>query len=260
MESALIDRYYKGSTESTMNESYAKAVKEELDPNDQYLRYWHGSLVFVRPLLVFLNLEQMKIFHGLEIITLLLILLFMLIKHGYNSEALSLGISLITVSIWFVPLSLEYTRMFLLTLVSSIIAIRFSDSPEKRECIYLLFLFTGMITSFLDFLTTETLTLLIPLLLLARIGRRQGKTLWKLSLYSDINWGIGYIVTWVSKWLLVYFVLGMNPIPYIRSNFFEHLGAYDGLTAMQQITESFHRNISMLFPFGYGKSVISYSL
>lgn len=250
LESVLMDGYYR--EEGTMNESYAKTVKDETVPNNQYLRYWHGSLVFVRPLLVFLNLEQMKIFHGLMITILLLILFFMLIKRGYKHEAISLGISLGTVSIWFVPLSLEYTWMFLLMLVASIIAIRLSDSMVKREHIYLLFLLTGMFTSYFDFLTTETLTLLIPLLLLVRIGSRRGQISWNFTVCSGIHWGIGYIATWISKWLLVLFVLGVNPIPYIRYNFFAHLGAYDGLTAIQQILESFRRNLLMLFPFGYG--------
>ena len=250
LKSVLIDRYYRG--EGTLNESYAKTVKAKTVPNMQYLRYWHGSLIFVRPLLMFFNLEQMKIFHGLMITSLSLLLFFMLIKRGYKSEALCLGISLGAVSIWFVPLSLEYTWMFLLMLASSIITIKFSDSLDKRECIYLLFLITGILTSFFDFLTTETLTLLIPLLLLVRIGRRREQTLWDLSLYCVLNWGIGYIASWVSKWLLVYFVLGMNPIPYIRHNFFMHLGSYDEMTAMQQIIESFRRNLLMLFPFGYG--------
>lgn len=253
LESVLTDRYYyKSDTEKTMNESFARSVKEDLEPNNQYLRYWHGSLIFVRPLLLFLNLREMKIFHGMVIALLLIVLLAMLIRRSYKTEAVCLSISMGIVSIWFVPLSLEYTWMFLLTLVISGIAVRFSDSPEKEERIFLLFFLTGMFTSYLDFLTTETLTLLIPLLLLARICRRNALDSYNLVWRSVFLWGIGYIAAWVSKWGLVFLILGVNPVPYIRWNFFAHFGTYDNMNAIQQIIEAFQRNLLMLFPFGYG--------
>lgn len=253
LETVLIDRYYRGSLNNSMNESFARSVEEEVAPDTVYLRYWHGSLIFVRPLLMFFSLGQMKIFHGAVIGILLVIIFAMLIRRGYLSEAISFGISMGVVSIWFVPLSLEYTWMFLLALVVSAFAIRFTDSVENEERIYLFFLLTGMFTSYLDFLTTETLTLLLPLLLMVRIRSRKGTCLWKTALGCCMLWGIGYVVTWVSKWLLVFLVLGINPIPFIQGNFFTHLGVHDGLGAMEQIIESFQRNLSMLFPFGYGK-------
>ena len=141
--------------------------------------------------------------------------------------------------------------MFILMLVVANKAVRFAESENKS--LYLLFFLAGILTAFFDFLTTETLVLLIPLLLSIRIVRRKGgRSLWGLSLKSVFLWGTGYVSAWVSKWLLASFVLGVNVIPYIREHFFAHFGAYDDISAFQQIVEALYRNISMLFPIGYG--------
>ncbi len=78
---------------------------------------------------------------------------------------------------------------------------------------------TGMITSYMDFLTTETLTLLVPLLLIIWIDiRNKGHADVKKILKSVLFWSIGYIGMWLMKWGLAAVILRENVMPYITGH------------------------------------------
>lgn len=106
LHSIMWSNYY-WETGKYINESFLKGVKEDLPPNKEYLRYWHGSLVFVRPMLLLWNVHQIYIFHGFVLALLLVWLITILLKYRMKREAISLCVALIAVNIWFVPLCLE---------------------------------------------------------------------------------------------------------------------------------------------------------
>lgn len=112
-----------------------------------------------------------------------------------------------------------------------------------------------MATSFADFLTTETLTLLVPLISLIWILRKAGRRstdLIKNTVILTILWACGYVVMWVSKWLLCSAVFGENAMQYVTDHVSERLGGDLGLSMWQYITGALLRNIVCLFPLGYG--------
>ena len=290
LETVLWSGYYDGTKDGTyrsMNESFAASVANQLPANSQYLRYWHGSLIFVRPLLLVFSLKEMKVLHGVVILSLLLSLLYMLMKSGYVKEAVSVMISMFFINLWIVPQSLEYTWMFMLMLAASIVAVRISLSmkatgTDRFDQLYILFFLTGMFAAYLDFFTTETITVLIPLLLSLRIldlnkndvivstgdaDTRECKPVkqlytvqvwseWAFSIKACVLWAIGYVLTWAAKWVLASLVLNINALKYVRGNFWIHLGVRDDVPAAQQRMEAIHRNLAMLLPFGYRRAGI----
>lgn len=259
LESVLWARYYDGREDidaplKNMNESFYRSVTEGGPTNKQYLRYWHGSLVFVRPLLVVMNLSEMKVFFGLVIAFLLSVLLILLARKKLKAEAICLGISTIAVSIWFVPVSLEYVWMFILMLAVSIITVVKVASEKENRIPRILFL-AGMLAAYFDFFTTETITLLVPLLFTIRILYRKGrsdKEIWKLAIKCILLWGIGYIGCWSAKWGIAALAFRMNTIPYVQHRVLVHLGAYDEHGVALGVIGAVLRNLSQLFPFGYG--------
>lgn len=259
LESVLWARYYEGREDEAaplknMNESFYRSVYENVPTNKQYLRYWHGSLVFVRPLLMVMNLNQMKFFFGVVIAVLLTSLLILLIRKMLVAEATCLGISMIAISIWFVPVSLEYVWMFILMLVTSIVTVMLGVR-EKEKCIPMLLFLTGMCAAYFDFFTTETITLLIPLLLCIRVMYRNAydeKKIWQLSIKSTLLWGIGYVGCWMAKWGIAAAVFRTNTIPYVQNRVLVHLGAYDEHGVALGVIGAVLRNLAQLSPFGYG--------
>lgn len=155
------------------NQRRVPDIPEILPATKAYLRYWHGSAALMRFLHVVWNVRTIYYFHAILLGALALVLIILLWRRSLRIEAVCVLAALIAAGVWFVPYSLEYTWVFLLTLLFSILLVVIESSrPGKVPCI--LFMVFGMLTCYLDFLTTETLTLLFPLLLVVRMRRRRG--------------------------------------------------------------------------------------
>lgn len=256
LESVMWARYY--WQDGDVNTSFWTAVQNHLGAETQYLRYWHGSAAVVRLLHLFFNIRQIYWLHAVVILGLLSALLAMLCKNHMLAEAVMLGFSMIMVSIWFVPFCLEYTWTFLCMLVSTLIGVRLV-LKGKRNLLGYLFLITGIVTVYLDFLSTETLTLVIPLLLILRVTEKlEGNSAehdkpWIFTMKGSVLWAIGYVGMWVSKWLIASAVLHENVMPYVRSHIGDRIGGVNPVGSLfGYIAGSIIRNVKCLLPFDYG--------
>ena len=57
IESTLWANYYQVEY-IDRNDDFIEVVQQQKEPNTQYLRYWHGSMMIIRPLLLIFNIEQ----------------------------------------------------------------------------------------------------------------------------------------------------------------------------------------------------------
>lgn len=238
------------------NENLLDAVMNDREANHQYLRYWHGSNAIVRPLLTIFNLKQIYAVNGILFAFLVICLLFILIRHKAYLPAVGFIAGLVMTSVWFVPFSLEYTWTFLVMLLISIIGTNLAYK-QKYTGMVILFLVSGMITSYLDFLTTETITLTVPLLLILWIAGRQeeqemGKHPFVMAGKAVTAWVLGYLGMWIMKWLIASVVLSQNVMPYVSEHIDERIGGDLGFGSVQYIFSAIWNNIKCLFPFEYG--------
>lgn len=255
LESVMWSSYYFTKYQNE-NKNLLDAVTEDQDANQQYLRYWHGSISLVRPLLLFFNIEEIYLLHGVILAVLIILLFLTLFRKRAFAPMIGLLCGLILTSTWYVPLSLEYTWVYLLTMLFSIIGLKMVYAG-KRGYLGFFFLICGMLTNYMDFLTTETLTLSIPLLLILWVEYRQNFDKQKKMLLLDtgrrvVFWGIGYVGMWISKWILASLVLKVNVIPYVSGHIEERLGGNIGLSLTEYLFGSITKNISCLFPLEYG--------
>ncbi len=236
------------------NDNLYDAVFKDKKADQQYLRYWHGSAVYLRPLLTFLNISEIYLANYIIFVVLLLVVFFRLIKRKLIAPAIGLGAGALITGSFFVPLSLEYTWVFLLALVFSAIILKTSFG-EKNKKYLTLFMISGMLTSYFDFLTCETLTLLIPLLILLYVQKQkkpEGYSPVRLTFGCCISWGAGYVLFWISKWILASIVLGESALPYVSEHVSERLGLEAGGSIVSMLVSVLPRNIACLFPVGYG--------
>ena len=238
------------------NENLLEAVANDYGANRQYMRYWHGSIAIVRPLLVFFSLPGIYLVNGVILAVLVVWLLAILIKNRLYVPAIGVAAGLAMTASWYVPLSLEYTWTYLLMLLLSIIGVKLA-LRENRNCPGIFFLIGGIVTNYLDFLTTETLTLTVPLLLILwvdihRNGNSSGRSLLSKAGKAALNWGFGYVGMWVMKWVLAAIVLQENVMPYIAEHIGERIGGDIGIGPGQYIIGAVCNNVKCLFPFGYG--------
>ncbi|SER11973.1 hypothetical protein SAMN02910369_03095 [Lachnospiraceae bacterium NE2001] len=249
LESTMTSSYYTLDYQNE-NENLLEALRDHQPANQQYLRYWHGSNTIVRPLLMLTSIKGIYLINAVVLTLLLAILIFQLIRDRYYIPLAGLIISLLMTSVWVVPFSLEYTWTIHLMLLASIV-ILILNKKEKSSWYASAFLAFGMLTCFFDFLTTETLTLTVPLVLLLWIERDMTV---KCYLKMTFAWGVGYVSTWLLKWLLASLVIGENALPYVSEHVAERIGGtqFVNLGIFSYLLGALARNLGCLFPFGYG--------
>ncbi len=254
LSSVLSSSYYHSDTKNE-NENLFTAVSDDVQPTYEYSRYWHGSSVFIRPLLLIFNIRQIYILSAFVLLVLIAAVLTALHKYHKPEAIAAVIISLVSVSFWYVPMSLEYLWCFLITFAAAYCVIILYR--RKGTVSPLLFFIVGNLTAYFDFLTTETMTLLFPLSLLLIFMYDDKKitgfkTGFFLILRNCISWGIGYVFSWLAKWTIASVVLHKNIFTQALSA--AETRAYGDSYGMNTISLSLSavaRNISCLFPFNY---------
>lgn len=205
---------YYGKEHVEVNENLYLAVSNHYVGNIDYSRYWHGSMVVLRPLLCVFSIVGVR-----GVLTVLLVLLLvgvcaMLIKSGHPAPAIILAVSMLMVQAWVSAFCIEYITTFLVMLSVLLCVIRKERQKQITEGEYLrLFVVSGVITCFVDFLTTETITITMPLLFLFLLKQEKGmmralKEELLFGIKSMLAWGMAYAFMFLAKWGISALVLG----------------------------------------------------
>ena len=246
IESTLWCNYYQ-RINADVNIDFINLVKNDKEANSEYLRYWNGSMLFLRPLLIFFNIEQIYQINQIFLGILSLVLLILLFIRN-KKIAIVFLFSLILFTCWYVGFCIEYSVTFYIFIITSIIALiidnkKNKDISKSNERLLILFLITGMFTSFIDFLTTEILTIFIPLIFILVIRKKENRleNLKKTFLFvvkAIILWLVGYVGMWSAKWLLSSIILNINALDYVQKNFFLRINGLQGLRDKGQLYEN----------------------
>lgn len=252
LRSVMASSYYHEPT-GHENRGLRETVANNLPANQEYSRYWHGSIALVRPLLTLLPIQGIYWLNAAVMLLLAGALLVRLWRRRAWVPLVGSMVALVGTSFWFVPLSLEYTWTPLVMLVQLhvVLSKRSLRSTEGRA---LFFLLSGMVTSYLDFLTTELLTLLVPLALMLWQDQDEGKeppTVGRTAIMAA-SWFCGYAGMWALKWILAQFVLGSDFQGTVGQHISMRSGSLRASTKSEQLCEALVRNVSCLFPLEYG--------
>ena len=250
VDSVMEANYFSLTQDEAISFDISSIVNNIEKPNTQYIRYWHGSMTILRPLLIFFDISQIYIINLIILAVLLTVLIIKLRKIKELVLALLLG--LIMCAIWTVPFCVEYTWTFLIMLISSIILV---NLEKKGKDIKLLFFITGIITCYLDFLTTEIITLFVPLIILLTIRYKNNKISnikesIKMILCSIILWTIGYVGMWFAKWILASVILKINAFDYVIEYAKKRINGTE-FVPQNYILETIPRNFKTLFPINF---------
>ena len=157
-----------------------------------------------------------------------------------------------------IPLCLEYSSMFHIMLIVSIIIVLIEN---KTKNLGLIFFITGMITNYFDFLTTEIITAFVPIIFLLGIRYKEKRLnslreAILLSLKLSILWLTGYSLMWVSKWILASIVLNINAMNLVKDHIFERLnGELTYISKYELPFKAMVRNLFTLYPLNIQKNV-----
>lgn len=249
----VIDTGYYDTEAANPTKSLKEAVKNNLPANVNYTRYWHGSVIWLRPLLVFTDVVGARHIVFGVICVLLLALCLMLVYRRQYLAAVSLLLSMCGIQFWKLSLALEYQPAFLVALIMCILFVHYESKGDNP--LVVLSVISGVAVSFTDFLTTEIVTILLPLLIIMTIratGQRI-RTFKQEMIFAGqclLAWGISYIITFVAKWTVASIVTGTSQFGMALSSVEERVAGTDGgetLPLLNQIFGAPLSNISTLF-------------
>ena len=155
-----------------------------------YARYWHGYLLFLKPLLLFFSLSDIRMMNAaFQLILAAGVLLLAFRKQGLRL-ALPMGLALLVINPISTALSMQFSSIYYLTLLGLLVML-LTESWD-RPWGYLVFLILGIGTAFFDFLTYPACAVGICLALQALMSRTDGKTRLLKTIGSGAAWAFGY--------------------------------------------------------------------
>ena len=186
-----------------------RKVNGENLEEQHYARYWHGSTFLFRPL--FLVMDFLTLRHILFIVSSIFIMLLLCAyypKAGLiKTIALALGF-LLTYG-FVMQFSMQFFPVLALTVIGSLLVAK----REQSANFGLLFFVIGSLTCYFDLLTTPLLTLGIPMAVMLSLKREDEFQL-KDNIIEisklTLLWGLGFALTFLTKWALASLILGQN--------------------------------------------------
>ena len=186
-----------------------------------YIRYWHGYLTFLKPLLCVLSYSGIRWVNAVALAALLALVALLMRRRGLGSAIPPLVATALCSAPLAIVQSLQYSGVTYATLLG--MAALLWNRKEAR--VPYIFLATGMLTNYLDLLTFPTVSLTMPLLLYALLLQAGGGSFtWKRLLGLCFAWGAGYAGMWAMKWCLGVAVYGRDAWAYIFEAIVERSG------------------------------------
>jgi len=169
-----------------------------------YSYYWHGYVTILRPLLLLADYGEIRVLN--EMLQMMLVLwLFCLLKQrkGLVWAMLSLSVYGLLYPMT-LAYSLQYSWVFYITMLISVVMLKFEETWKQNNNILLLFLVSGMLTSYLDLLTYPLITWGIPMIWWIALDDEGNTEISRLKkvVFCGLSWILGYGGMWAGKWLL----------------------------------------------------------
>lgn len=250
--STLNSAYYDGNDGTTdYGENWGfYCALEGTPPNKDYSRYWHGMAALIRPFMLFTDIDGIKLIGTITAFVLLAVNAALLLKKRQYFAAGALVAALMCVHVWNIGISLEYQPAVLVTLALLPLYILFERNDGALSIFAVI---SGVMIAFFDFLTCETLTILIPLLIVF-IMRKQDNRLpgfrgcFMLTMKCGAAWFLSYSGAYLVKWSAASIVTGENKFAAALTSVEERLvGEAEELDPVAQFFLAPLANISTLF-------------
>ena len=207
MQKAMLN--YRGSIDDktpcdTLIAHYENGV--EFTEHVTYPRYWHGYLVWLKPLLLVFNYQTIRIINGILQIIAVIWICFRLWEKGKNALILPIALTYGMLMPVALSYSLQFSSCFYIVALSILLLLYTS----KNKAHYV-FLYAGVLTAYFDLLTYPIAAFGIPAVMYLALYNKDGLKKKLVKLFAlGACWGFGYIGMWSLKWLIGGIITGVN--------------------------------------------------
>ncbi|MCC8162119.1 MAG: hypothetical protein LIO86_02865 [Lachnospiraceae bacterium] len=207
-----------------------------------YPRYWHGYLVLLKPLLLFLNFGQIRILNGVIMVILMATILWRLWRRGLWRVMVAYVLSLLALYPMTIPYSLQFSTCFYVGNAALLLALLYFERWEERDAWPYFFLITGMCTSFVDFLTYPLYTFGMAFVLCMALRKDSARGELRFLIRGGVAWCAGYLGMWAGKWCMATLLTEENV-------FADALVSVSARTALEAYDEKISRIMTVLRNF-----------
>lgn len=181
---------------------------------ESYSRYWHGYLIFLKPLLCLTDYDGYRVINSIFQIVLVALIVVQMMRIGMKRYIPILFGTLVVLSMGIVHMSIQYSQIFNVTMSASCFILVFYKRLLQKDLLGETFLLIGVLTSYFDLLTYPVLSLCIPLtfICLLTMPDKDNELPIKEFIKLVVLWGVGYIGMWSGKWLIATIMTGDNII------------------------------------------------
>lgn len=171
----------------------------------EYSKYWHGYLIFLKPLLMTFTWQQLEVFwFGFMLLFTALVILSAVYK-----KQIGLGLGIAVAFLFMKPvqimISVDMSVCWMITLAGMLVLILRYEWLRKRDWLEGFFIIVGIATSYMDFLTYPVVTLVMPLCVFLVLDREEMRGIKQRIaewIWLCLSWAYGYIGMWGMKWLV----------------------------------------------------------
>lgn len=209
----------------------------------QYARYWHGYLVVLKPLLIMTNFNTLRLINSaLQLILSGFIVMGCCKKNAYTvAKALIISLPFMFFVSTFASLSLSICMY--IVLISILILLKWDYYIYEKELFAEFFLLIGIVTAYFDFLTYPLVTLVYPLGIYLFLYRYSLVTNFKKIFVYSLEWMIGYVGMWSSKWILADIFTDSNIIRDALTTIFIRTAGIENSTRIQGYLAVLSKNL-----------------
>lgn len=200
---------------------------QKSEPNFEYGRYWHGSTFAYRFLFTVTDLSGVRWLNFLACSMAIFGLVYSFGSSVPKSQMYLFLLGMMLINYYVVFTSLQFTPVFIIALMGCISLIKKVKNHRRTD---VLFLVLGAVTCYFDLLTAPVMTLGVPLLIWVILQPNVLDLFQKIKtvLGYSILWAVGYIASWLFKWLLLYVFSSHSIVEEIKYKLGERAGTWEG--------------------------------
>lgn len=166
-------------------------------------RYWHGYLVFLKPLLCFLSYLDIRMLLSILQGCMMAAVLAGLCRRKLERCIPAFVLSLLCITPSAAGFSMQFSTVFCTLLLAMIALLYLPAKCFEGQRLGLFFLLVGMFTSYVDYLTYPLASFGMPFVLCVMLfPLSRVKDEWKRLIFCGLCWAVGYLGMWAGKWVI----------------------------------------------------------
>lgn len=203
VQDAMLNPYVQYHGKTQFYQSLESDLGNDPDPDRSemtYARYWHGELVWLKLLLEFMTLQEIRLLNMMVQFFLLALVLHKIRTALGGPYAAAFLLTVLFINPVTTAMNLQMSSVYVPTLCSCLAILTSREKDHGGS--WRIFLWTGTAVAYFDLLTYPLVSLGLPLVLAFCLGPEEESpaAMAVRTVRDSASWLLGYAGMWAEKW------------------------------------------------------------